>query len=93
MPRTRALLVVERLELEAPRIAATVDRTKLVFVLPSRRMILRESEQFAGRWNELLGRDGRLFQNGHTIASRQQQLDGIGEVLFHDVMIAPLDAE
>jgi len=34
-----------------------------------------------------------LFRNGHTPAGSQQKLDGIGQMFFRDVMIAPFDAE
>jgi hypothetical protein len=36
---------------------------------------------------------GRRFRNGHAPPGGQQQLDGIGQVFFRDVMIAPFDAE
>ena len=45
------------------------------------------------RGAELLDRGGMLFLNGHTMPSRQQQLDGIGKVLLGNVMITPLNAE
>jgi hypothetical protein len=45
------------------------------------------------RWNQLPGGDGRLVVNGHALPCCQQQLDGIGDVLFRDVMITPLDAK
>src|SRR5262249_17556782 len=42
---------------------------------------------------EVVGQSGRLFRHGHQPPGSQQQLDGIGQVFFRDVMIAPFDAE
>jgi hypothetical protein len=90
----RAVFLAAQPEIKAPRIAAMADRAGPVFALPSRSAILPGmpgSSLDVG--NELAGRDRRLLRDGHTMPSRQQQLDGIGDVLFRDVMIAPLDAE
>ena len=44
-------------------------------------------------WYTLLRPDGRLLRDVQARPGRQQQLNGIGDVFFGDVVIASLDAE